>query len=271
MNPFSRIGLSVALSYIVANAAIGIDVLFKSDDPPSHERSSLDVSRYAVRVDGKTKYLTLVGEMHIYTRQESEQGKMFLKEHSDIAYEIASSGGAKGSEEDLSKERMLFRYLEVPKFYIGLALARHDTSIYELAAKENRYVHSLETLQSRWACISEEEYGEFKYKGILGTVFHPLLYLATRLDDLHQDSPEEEEKSIRKFSTKYPGIISKRDSVMARSIDSLLHNKDIDTLLAVVGKGHLPGIAERLIRIHDFTSVAPQPMQSSIKKTSFGD
>ncbi len=57
-------------------------------------------------------------------------------------------------------------------------------------------------------------------------------------------------KELDEFSSKYPSIkfhlIDRRDSYMAANLVKLFRRKNYDKIVAIVGEGHLDGIATRL-------------------------
>ena len=117
-----------ALAYLEFTALAMYDSYKRYGHPTQQEQAqALIVKRYKVRINGKEKNFTLVGEAHYYNQKEHELGKKLVDEHQHFAYE-----GGKQSNQSLGNlvYQEAFEFLmKIPIFYTKLGTGRFYDNI----------------------------------------------------------------------------------------------------------------------------------------------
>ena len=80
-------------------------------------------------------------------------------------------------------------------------------------------------------------------------------------------------RELDEFSVKYPSIkfqlIDRRDSYMAINLVKLFRGKNYDKIVAIVGEGHLDGIATRLASLNPIIVRLRDLLQSKGNSVTF--
>ena len=200
--------------------------------------NELQINRYKVNVNGKKKYLTLLGETHIYTKKEHEIAKKLVEEHKYLSCEVGNDFKEKISLGNYICEWTFSRIRHINFAYYKLGSGRWYKPLYQIAAENNRQISSLESPNDFWNNLS------FKQKMVLlGEIS---IFLFTSPIEYYYaigKAPVKEEYDMGELQEP---MIDKRDKVMAKSIVELLEMEEIDKLLAEMGAAHLKGVTENL-------------------------
>ena len=247
-----------AASYMAATGYAAVDYhFFNPNRIEQNQPQGLQVRRYVASIDGKEKYLTLVGEVHFYNLTEFKLGRELVKEHTSFAGEV-------GSDSNLPSGDRLFNSINARLWHIPLKFyqyggGRRYGGIDLIAEKKGNKVHGLE--ENPYESLSTVEKTRFLGWSIFGFLTAPGQYYTGRFED-----PSDYTAGCS-GPTGEKALITKRDPVMAKSIVRLLERDDVNDLLATMGSCHLDGVIEKLEKDIDLQQVAPQQKTSVNRQT----
>ena len=239
--------------YALAYAASTAHVLYDANRRQQNQIESpleLTVQRYQLQINHEQKDLTLVGENHYYTKAEQKFAEELVEEHEYIATETGLDISAGISFPNLLYNTLLLIPLSVNHFYLSLALNRNSKSIGELLNDADKYIFPLEESISQ--TISDKTKIKLLSRHIICSMLGPIIYYQTKNSSKNWEKEEDNSPII---STEDKEIVQDRDTIMAGNILNIFNNYDIDKLLAVVGRAHVPGIITSLSQKVELTSV----------------
>jgi len=196
--------------------------------------------------EGLEKKLGILGETHIYTREETELAEDVVPEYDVIGHE----GGRQ-------KAWYLSLIYAVPMRAIlaGTRRSLKNKTAKGIAENLEKKTVSLETGYK----LSKTSAIYLGSLAILGTILSPLLYIESKLfgrmtEKYYAKKAKKAGKTRRlieskisrldRFLAKYVVDQEERDDLMAARSAELLRQED--NLLVVCGEGHLQGLVERL-------------------------
>ncbi|MBS3113621.1 hypothetical protein J4448_00820 [Candidatus Woesearchaeota archaeon] len=237
-----------ALAYLEFTALAMYDSYKRYGHPTQQEQAqALIVKRYKVRINGKEKNFTLVGEAHYYNQKEHELGKKLVDEHQHFAYE-----GGKQSNQSLGNlvYQEAFEFLmKIPIFYTKLGTGRFYDNILLIAKQRGHKVQRLENSYKPFDNLPLERKLELLRIAAYGALVGPLLYHQARLlEPMLAELSESELENLIKWTDPvlHKHLVEERNKIMSREIAGILKQDTIDKLLAGVGKGHLDDIIRDL-------------------------
>ena len=234
--------------YVAATGYAAVDYkFFNPNRIEQNQPQGLQVRRYIARIDAKEKYLTLVGEIHIYNLTEYKLGRKLVEEHTSFAGEV-------GSDSSLPSGDELFNSINARLWYIPLKFYQYGSGrryggIDLIAEKKGNKVHGLE--ENPYEGLSLGKKASILVWSVGGFLTAPVPYYVGRFED-----PSD-------YTSGCSGLIegelvTKRDIVFAESLAELLKRDDINKLLATMGSCHLDGVIENLEKKIDLQQVVPQ-------------
>lgn len=257
-----KTGLKYAtLTYCAAYLAAGAHIWYDHSTYNSKRLADggaafhLNVKEYTTSVSGVKKRFTLVGEKHIYSKEENAIAHELVAKHDFYANE----SGKRGASQDESFVDSFFLttssalYVPFLLFY-SLGSGRHYPSISSIVSAENKEIVALEADGGPLVKMDVSDKASILFVTAGSFVVAPAGYYLgkedsrTNIDDIEETD----------FKVAY---VDERDKVMAQSIVELLNADGVDNLLVNVGAGHVPGI-ERLLDeefdLHKTSQIATQ-------------
>ncbi|MDP2908515.1 MAG: hypothetical protein Q8N77_01785 [Nanoarchaeota archaeon] len=203
-------------------------------------KNTLVVKNYKVRLEDKVKNLTIVGETHIYNYKESEFADKLVDKYDYVAME----GGGISQDDDFLMKITSRCFLPNLIFY-GMGNGRLVT---------NPTTHAYAYHKGKTIFYMESGEDEFKNKATLGQrlalvgvsglalATAPLSYFQGRDELIYGEYDFQDGDSL----VEYAANVGERDSIMAKNIVKALGREEVDSLLCVMGKFHVPGVEEKL-------------------------
>jgi len=238
-----------ATAYIVATGYAAVDYhFFNPNRIEQNQPQGLQVRRYTARIDGEQKYLTLVGETHIYNRTEVEFGRKLVDEHTSFAGEV-------GSDSKLPSGDRLFNSVNAKLWHIPIRFYQYGSGrryapIDRIVENNGNKVHGLE--DNPYESLSTGDRISTVGWSIFGFLTAPMQYYMGRFED-----PSDYTAGCS-GPIGVESLITKRDPVMAESIVRLLESDDVDDLLATMGSCHLDGVIENLEKEIELQEIVPE-------------
>ena len=201
---------------------------------------ALEAHSYNINIDGKEKYLTLVGERHCYNKAEHEIGEKLVKQHKCFADECGGPDGVK----DISIGNFLYGLaialpITIEGSYSNLGNGRIYISISDIAREKGHKIYPLENPNDAFNNMS------FKERASLLLEADATILIAPRSYYFAKNEKPSDAKDYKDFKYR-EALIDKRDPVMAQGVVNLLKKEGVDSLLATVGKAHLEGVIKNL-------------------------
>lgn len=225
----------------------------------------LKIGNYKIMLDGKEKYLALVGERHDYNKKEHEIGETLIEQYKNIAGEP----GFIWKNNSLKNKLFLAKVMipaKIANFYQHLGNGRWYPSISKTAVKQGRKVYELEPSNEPIDFLSKEEKRDFfkmQVKGAFSLKGPTLEYkIAKGMDMTYASLPRQDSNPSDDCGFES----SKRDSVMAENIIALLKKEGVDSLLATAGNMHIPKILKYISENKEVQIIGLEPKNSYKKK-----
>ena len=210
----------------------------------NESKIAFQVRKYELKIDDKPEYLTLIGEVHSYTKAESEIAQKLVSEHSFYANECGNppnmSTVSTGNKVylDACSYPLIFYFL-----FNHAGSGRTYDSMDEIAVKKGKVVYPLEDNNAAMNCMSNKERTACLLSYWADALKGPLAYYQAKQKESY------DLESVNKWVNTLPyksGLVYKRDILMAEGIIDLLRRPGTDTLLASVGLAHLQGVEKYL-------------------------
>lgn len=238
-----------AVSYVAATGYAAVDYnFFNPNRIEQNQPQGLQVRRYTARINGEEKYLTLVGETHIYNLAEFKLGRKLVNEHTSFAGEV-------GSDDELPSGDALFNRINaelwrIPFKFYQYGSGRRYGGIDLITEKKGNKIHGLE--KNPYESLSLREKASILVWSVSGFLTAPVDYYVGRFED-----PSDYTAGCSGLIGE-ESLITKRDPVMAESIVRLLERADVNDLLVTMGSCHLDGVIEKLEKDIDLQQVIPK-------------
>jgi len=222
--------------YILTSGYAAIDYRwFNPNKEEQNQAIALHIRRYKARVDGVEKYLTLVGETHVYNKAEARLGRRLVNEHTSFADEVGSDDNDLPFWDDVFNS-VIAELWRLPVKFEQWGNGRRYARIATIAERRGHKVHALE--ENTYSPLSPLDRAKVLAWSSAGFLTAPLHYPAGRYED-----PSEPCLDIGPLAKP---LVTKRDPVMSRNLAGLLKQDDVDKLLASIGSCHLPGVIKNL-------------------------
>src|SRR3989338_692875 len=208
--------------------------------------SLLKVKRFRVKISGKEKYLTLVGEVHSYNKKEYEIAKKLVDEHRHFVYE----GGKRGNQSfgNYVYQEVMDKLLKIPAFYLNLGTGRFYDVIPIIAKQKGYNVQGLENPYNVYESLSFDDKFAFLKDITHSALTAPLLYYkAELLEDILAMLSEAGIGDIKLIDSRFQKpLVDGRDIKMSKGIVDRLKKEGVDKLLAGAGISHFGGIIRNM-------------------------
>ncbi len=173
----------VVIPYAIVNvAAIGYAAIdynfFNPNRIEQNQQNGLQVRRYIARINGEEKYLTLVGEIHIYNLTEFKLGRKLVAEHTSFAGEVGSAEVPSG---DALFNRINAELWRIPFKFYQYGSGRRYAGIDQIAEKKGNKVHGLE--ENPYESLSLREKTSILGWSAFGFATAPMQYYLGRFED----------------------------------------------------------------------------------------
>lgn len=200
------------------------------------------VKNYDISLGNKVKRLTLVGEIHMYNYKESEFGKKLIQNYKHVAHEG-------GTYEGRSAFIWAWSALGTPSnlFYM-MGSGRYHPSIGVSAVLEGKEIHFLESGEDSFEQNTTlEQKLMLMSSTVTAFATAPLSYYIGRNMLINGEDWDSIIKDLDgNSSIGYAVNLTERDTIMADNIAELLEKDNIDSLLCVMGRGHIVGVEKNL-------------------------
>ncbi|MCK4319319.1 hypothetical protein KAW38_01985 [Candidatus Micrarchaeota archaeon] len=234
-------GIAYLTAFLTLSTHVGYHY-FKHRKPEIEQGmtiNELEINGYKVNINGKEKYLTLVGETHMYTKKEYEIAKKLIEEHKYFACEVGIGFRKNTSTKNYIYGWIYRGFFDTSYLYYRLGSGRWYKPLAH-TAKNNYNIYPLEGSNDFFDNLSFKEKMLLFSEFTLSLLISPFQYYNTI-----GEIPNENEYEYD-FGELQEPVIDKRDRVMAKSIVELLERDEIDKLLAEIGSAHLKGVTENL-------------------------
>lgn len=205
-------------------------------------KNSLVIKKYDVTIEDKVKHITIIGETHIYNHKESEFAKEFIDDYEYVAME---GNGGQG-EFDGYMLTMGLCYLPFMTFYsMGNGRFITNPTMHYYALEKEKTLFYLEAGEDEFKKkTTDNQRRALLDIGALALITAPFAYFDGKNELTHGE---------RDYTTEdIPGYLeyavnaSERDSIMVKNILKILEKEEVDSLLCVMGKAHVPGVEKKL-------------------------
>ncbi|MBR9700838.1 TraB/GumN family protein [Candidatus Woesearchaeota archaeon] len=226
-----------------------------------NSRNELVVQDFNSEVDGEQKHITLVGEIHVYTKPESEYANQIVKD-----YDVVLCEGASG--ENTSLRNKLFLSSIKPFVRMARYCYTHGTgrlitndSLDDAAENAGKPIFFIEEGTDGGIGTLDFESKAFVWSEyFMRTLFCPSEYIdgvstAMRNDEDMSLDIVDDLYEMARSGRKDPLNVAERDVNMAREAYDHIMARDDDRIMIVVGVAHFRGIREELSDLIDLVPI----------------
>ncbi len=246
LNISSRILRSTAKAYLLAHSSAAfITYLHSFNTDQYHQETPINGHLFCdINISSSQGMLTLLGENHLYTSNESATAQEMLGNYNFILYEgCGNQCRAEPSSKEITAANAAFLLRYVFIYYAwGSGRSEENPTFLDFAHYSNIDVDFLEEpTNGGFDIIPQKEFDSLLHEALLDTIIAPYYYFV----------------GLRETSNYIPGIyetstkpeqwgITERNILMADQIRRKMEEYGPNKYLAVVGRAHFSGMTQLL-------------------------